>query len=239
MLIIFLAVLTFVFTLIGGLVTLKFRKSLPYFFAFAAGSLIAVAFLDILPETLELSKEINFPVQNVMMIIIGSFFFYSIIDRFFVTHSIDEHCKEHSHIMGPIGAGSLILHSFLDGAAIGTAFQINSVVGLTVALAVLTHDFTDGLNTVTIMLKNKQKLKKTLIFLFMDAIAPILGVLLISMLNLPLKIIVIILAIFVGEFIYLGASNFLPELKEHPSKKTLIAMGLGILVILVLTLIIS
>jgi len=234
-LIIILAILTFVFTLVGGLVTIKFRKSLPYFFAFAAGSLIAVSFLDILPETISLANEINFPVHYAMLVIVISFFVYSLIDKYFVTHCVGEDCHKHGHLMGPIGAGSLILHSFLDGAAIGTAFLVNTSVGMTVALAVLFHDFTDGINTVTIMLKNKQKLKKTIIFLLFDAIAPIFGVLLITFLHIPLNILVIILSVFIGEFIYLGASNLLPEVKEHPSKKTLIAMALGILIIAVLT----
>ncbi len=234
-LIIILAILTFVSTLIGGLVTLRFRNTLPYFFAFAAGTLIAVAFLDILPETLEVSQTINFPIRYIMITVVVSFFMYSFLDKYFVTHCIGDHCGEHGHIMGPIGAGSLVLHSLLDGAAIGTAFQISPSTGLAVALAVIFHDFTDGINTVTIMLKNKQKIRRALLFLIMDALAPILGVLLITFLNLPLKALVVILAVFVGEFIYLGAASLLPETREYPSKKTLLAMALGMLIIAVLT----
>lgn len=235
LLIIFLAVLTFVFTLVGGLVTLKFKGSLPYFFAFAAGSLIAVAFLDILPETLKLAQGIDFPVRYIMLIIVSSFFVYSLVDRYFVTHCIDDDCNKHGHSTGSIGAGSLIFHSLLDGAAIGSAFMVNSSVGLTVALAVIFHDFTDGVNTVTLMLKNKQKIKKTVAFLVMDALAPVIGVLIFSLINLPLNIFIIILSVFVGEFIYLGASSLLPETREHHSKKILLVMALGILLIAVLT----
>ncbi|MFA6974268.1 MAG: ZIP family metal transporter [Parcubacteria group bacterium] len=238
LLVIILSILTFVFTLVGGLVTLKFKKSLPYFFAFAAGALIAVAFLDLLPEALNLAGQINFPVRYIMITIVISFFLYSLIDKYFVTHCIGQDCDIHGHIMGPIGAGSLILHSFFDGVAIGSAFLINSTVGLTVALAVIFHDFTDGINTVTIMLKNKQETKKTVFFLFMDALAPILGVLILNIINVPEKFLIIILGVFIGEFIYLGAANLLPEIKEHHSKKVLITMALGILLIGILTSII-
>ena len=55
--------------------------------------------------------------------------------------------------MGPIGAIGLVMHSFLDGAAIGIAYQANASMGFIVALAVISHDFTDGINTVVIMLK--------------------------------------------------------------------------------------
>lgn len=236
--IIILAALTFLVTLIGGLVTLKFKKSLPYFFAFAAGSLIAVAFLDILPESVEIAEILSFPLEYVMGIAVISFFAYNLIDRFFVTHCVGDECHKHGHIFGPIGASSIIIHSFLDGAVIGTAFLVNSSIGLTVALAILFHNFTDGINTVTVMLKNKQKTKKTIGFLLLDAIAPVLGVLFISFINLPLIAILIILAIFMGMFIYLGAASLLPESKEHASKKTIFAMALGILIIMALTLII-
>jgi zinc transporter ZupT len=234
-LIIILTIATFISTLLGGFVILKFRKSLPFFFAFAAGALMAVSFLDLLPETLEISNSINFPLRYSMLIILASFFFYSFLDKYFLTHHVDECCSEHGHVLGPIGGGSLILHSFIDGISIGTAFLVNPSVGLVVALAVISHDFTDGINTVTVMLKNKQKTKNAIIFLLMDALAPVLGVILMTFLNLPAVYLVVFLSIFIGEFIYLGASNLLPESKEHPSKLTLLAMAIGIILIAILT----
>jgi len=227
-----LALATLLSTLFGGFIIIKFKKHLPYFFAFAAGSIIAVAFLDILPESLELGKDAGVSVRTIMLIIISSFFIYSLIERFFATHHLEE--GEHSHIMGPIGAGSLVIHSFLDGAAIGIAFQVSVSVGLIVALAVILHDMTDGINTVVVMLKNKQSLKRATGFLFMDAIAPVLGIILASLITIPERFLVYILAFFVGEFIYIGASTLLPETHHH-SKKTVIAIALGMLLIALLT----
>lgn len=233
--IVLFAILTFFSTLIGGFVILKFRKSLPYFFGFAAGSLMAVSFLDLLPESIDLANSINFPIRNIMLIILGSFFFYSLIEKFFLTHDIDECDKGHGHIMGPLGAGSLIIHSFLDGVAIGTAFHISSAAGILTAMAVIFHDFTDGINTVAIMLKNKQKVGKSIGFLVMGAVAPVLGVILATIVPFSPKVLVILLSIFIGEFIYLGAASLLPEAHHHPSKKIVIAVALGIIVIAVLT----
>jgi len=236
--IIIFAILTFISTLIGGLIIVKFRKYLPFFFAFAAGSLIAVSFLDLLPESISLANDINFPIRYIMLTVVFSFFLYSLLERFFLTHHMHDE-DDHGHILGPIGAGSLIVHSFLDGVAIGAAFKLDVSVGLIVALAVIFHDFTDGINTVTIMLKNKQKVKKAIAFLLMDALAPVLGVLATTMLNIPQYLLAIILAAFVGEFLYIGASTLLPETKEHKSKAIIIAMLLGILVITILTSLIS
>ena len=233
-LVIILAIATFVSTLIGGLVIVKFRKHLPYFFAFSAGSLIAVSFLDLLPESLEIAKSVDFPVRNVMLVVVLSFFLYSFLERFFLTHEHKED-DSHGHILGPIGAGSLVIHSFLDGAAIGAAFHVNASIGLIVALAVIFHDFTDGINTVTIMLKNHQRVKNAVIFLFLDALAPVLGVIATTSLPLSQKALAVILAVFVGEFIYIGAGTLLPETRKHMSKKIIIAMALGIFLIALLT----
>lgn len=235
-LVILLAVITFLSTLCGGLIIFKFKKYLPYFFAFAAGSLMAVAFFDILPESINLANSVNLNLRYLMIAIVASFFFYSLLERFFLTHHFEEHEDDHGHIMGPIGAGSLVLHSFLDGAAIGSAFQVNLSVGLIVALAVIFHDFTDGINTVTVMLKNKQKNSKSLVFLLLDAIAPVLGVLATSVFAFPTKVLAIILAVFVGEFIYIGASSLLPETHKYNAKKIVLFILLGILLIFALTM---
>ncbi len=250
-LLIILAIVTFVSTIIGGLVIIKLRKFLPYFFAFAAGSLVAVSFLEILPESLSIAGGVGFPTRYIFLIVVLSFFVYSLLEKFFLTHHHDledsdckHECKKHheedshGHIMGPIGAGSLVLHSFLDGAAIGAAFQVNAATGLIVALAVIFHDFTDGINTVIMMLKNKQNMKSTITFLILDALAPVAGVLATNLVAIPQKALAIILAVFVGEFIYIGASNFLPEAREHTSKWIIAALALGILLITVLTMIV-
>jgi ZIP family zinc transporter len=219
---------------------LKFQKKLPYFFAFSAGSIIAVAFLDLLPESINVASRVGISIRTIMIIVVSSFFLYSLLEKFFATHSLTEDSHCHSHVMGPIGAGSLVLHSFMDGAAIGIAFQVNFSAGLIVALAVLMHDMTDGINTVAVMLKNKHSRKNAIIFLILDAIAPVLGVLIFTtMIILPEKFLVYVLAFFVGEFINIGAVTLLPEAWGHPSKKIVIAMAFGILLIMLLTSLIA
>jgi len=141
--------------------------------------------------------------------------------------------------MGPIGAGSLVIHSFLDGIAIGAAFAVNPSAGFVVALAVISHDFTDGINTVIIMLKNKHDVKRAVMFLVFDAIAPVLGIMTATSVAIPEKALAILLAVFVGEFLYIGAATLLPETRKHKSKKIIIAMALGIIIIAILSYLIS
>jgi zinc transporter ZupT len=229
-----LAFTTFCSTLIGGTFAIRLRKALPYFFAFAAGSLIAVSFFDILPESLNISASVNLPTRDIMITVVASFLFYSLLEKFLLVHYHEED-GGHGHVMGPVGAGSLVIHSFLDGVAIGAAYQVNPTVGLLVALAVIFHDFTDGINTVTLMLKNKQQVRNATIFLVMDAIAPVLGVTITSLIIINQTVLALVLAVFIGEFIYIGAVNLMPETRKYPNWKIAASTILAILLILGLT----
>jgi len=68
------------------------------------------------------------------------------------------------------------VHSFFDGVGIGLAFQISDSTGIFVAVAVVVHDFSDRLNTVSVVLKNKRQSKVALKWLLVDSIAPVFGV---------------------------------------------------------------
>jgi zinc transporter ZupT len=227
-----LAAVTFISTMVGGLVAVKFRRVLQYFFAFSSGALIAITFFDVLPESLEIAGPI--PVRTLMITVVAAFLFFSLVERFFLTHHHHEG-EEHGHIMGPIGAIGLVAHSFLDGAAIGIAYQANPKIGLIVALAVISHDFTDGINTVVIMLKNEQNVRNARRFLFIDAIAPVFGILVASFIVINPSVLAVILAAFSGQFLYIGAANLLPETYHHTAWKMAVAMIIGVLLIFGLT----
>jgi ZIP family zinc transporter len=131
-----------------------------------------------------------------------------------------------------LGAGSLSLHSFLDGAAIGLAFQVSSAVGAIVAVAVLVHDFSDGINTVNMILKNNGTRSQAFKWLIVDAAAPVLGITSTLFFSVAESTLGIILAIFTGFFLYIGASDLLPESHHnHPTVWTTFATVLGVAVL--------
>ena len=218
--------------MVGGLVAVKFRGVLQYFFAFSSGALIAITFFDVLPESLDIAGSV--PVRALMITLVATFLFFSLVERFFLTHHHHEG-EEHGHIMGPIGAIGLVAHSFLDGAAIGIAYQANPKIGLIVALAVISHDFTDGINTVVIMLKNEQNVRNARRFLFVDAIAPVFGILVASFFVINQSVLALVLAAFAGQFLYIGAANLLPETYRHVAWKMAVCMIIGVLLIFGLT----
>lgn len=230
------ATATFCFTLLGGLFALKFKDKLHLILAFSAGSLLGVAFFDLLPESIQLANGF-YQVATITTIIAAGFLFYMLVSNFIALCNCREiDCEKHHHQRGILGASSLSLHSFLDGAAIGLGFQVSNAVGLIIALAVLTHDFSDGINTISIVLKNHGNIKNAFKWLIVDAVAPVLGIISTLFFSLPEKSLGLILALFCGFFLYIGASDLLPEVHhKHPGVWTMLATlaGAGLIFLIV------
>ena len=231
--IILISFLTVISTFLGGLFALRFKDKLHLILGFSAGALLGVAFFDLLPEALSLGSSAYSPETLTSVVALG-FILYMGIDRSVTLHAHDD-SEGHAH-SGKLGAGSLSFHSFLDGIAIGLAFQVSSAVGAIVTTAVLVHDFSDGINTVNMILKNKGSSKQAFRWLVVDALAPALGVFVTLFFSLPESVLGIILAIFCGFFLYIGASDLLPESYHgHPTKWTtfMTLLGMGTLFVAV------
>ena len=229
-----MALITFLSTLLGGFIVLRFKKNLSILFAFAAGGIVTVALMEILPQSLEVAQKQGIPVKHIMVSVVLSFLFCILLEKYFSAHPLEGTASE-GHVMGPIGAASLIFLSFIDGLTMGISFQVSFSIGFLVALSIIIHDLPDGINTVVLMLRNGQPEKKAVLFLFMDGLSPLLGVLLTSVITFPQKSLAILLALFTGEFIYVGAASLLPESKEYSLLKHAIATSLGFLFVFVIT----
>lgn len=236
--IIFISIAALISTFLGGMFALHFKDKLHLILGFSAGAIIGVAFFDLLPEAIALGSK-NFDVPFITSIAALGFISYTVLDRFvfFHSHGQDEHehgkqLENYVNKRGILGAGSLSVHSFLDGAAIGLAFQVSPSVGMIVAVAVLVHDFSDGINTVNMVLKNSGTQNQAFKWLMIDAVAPVLGITSTLFFSVSESTLGIILAIFSGFFLYIGASDLLPESHHsHPTAWTTIATILGIAVL--------
>ena len=220
------ACLAFIATLTGGLIALKLHKQMHLLLGFTAGVILSVVSFDIFPELVSLSNQLNIEVKTAMIAFVVGFLLFHIIEKYILIHHTHENeYGEHHH--PTIGVGSaiaLIGHSFLDGMGIGLAFQISSTTGIAIALAVLAHDFSDGINTVSLMLSHKNSHKKALLFLLLDALAPVLGAVSTLFFVLAPKYSLIYLGVFAGFLLYIGASDILPEAHSKHSKWTTVAM---------------
>lgn len=224
-------------TFLGGMFALRFRDRLHLVLGFSAGAVIGVAFFDLLPEAFSLSAS-AYGAETITALVALGFIAYMVLDRLFFFHA---HCEDgenhegHAHHRAEksaLGAGSLSIHSLLDGLAIGLAFQVSAAVGAVVAVAVLVHDFSDGINTVSLVLRNGGKKPDAFRWLLVDAIAPILGAASTLLFTVPENMLGIILALFAGFFLYIGASDLLPESHHaHPTKLTTLMTVLGVAIL--------
>ena len=233
-----LAILTFISTFSGGMFAIKNKDKLHLIMSFTAGVLVAVCFFDILPEVVSLSVDKHLDITNAFIAVVVGFLAFHILEKTILIHHAHEgEYADHKHpTIGVAGASGLSFHSLLDGVGIGLGFHVNSHVGILIAIAVIAHDFSDGLNTVTLMLTNKNTLRKALLFLFLDAITPVIGVLSTYLFTLPDAILQLYLGFFAGFLLYIGASDLLPEAHSHHSSYKLIGLTIfGVLFIFLVT----
>ena len=217
-------------TFIGGSFALRFRDKLHLILGFSAGAVAGLALFDLLPEAIDLGSR-YYSAETIALFISLGFFGYFILDRLILLHTHEED-DEVNAPRGFFGALTLSAHSFLDGIAIGIGFQASAAVGIVVTAAVLTHDFSDGINTVNLILKNGGSWKRAFRWLLVDAAAPVAGAASTLFFHIPESAIGLVLAIFVGTFLYLSASDLIPESHHrHPRALTTIMTLLGALVL--------
>lgn len=228
-----IALAAFSATMIGGLIALQLRDKLHLILGFSAGAVMGVAFFELLPEAISLGAEHHTP-ATLALYVAGGFAAYLLLDRAMPFHgkAAGMECA-HGHSHAPahratLGAASLSVHSFLDGAAIGLAFNISHPTGVIVALAVLMHDFSDGMNTMNMVLKNGGDRRLGMRWLFADALAPALGIASTFLFTIPPSQFGLLLSTFAGLFLYIGASDLIPEsYHSHPKALTTIMTLLG------------
>jgi zinc transporter ZupT len=213
-------------TLLGGWLALRFASRIHLVLGFSAGAVIGVALFDLLPEALRLARPGGAPALVTAVVGLG-FFGYLVIDRALLIVST----QDLGH-RGHLGAGSLTIHSVLDGLAIGLGFQVSTAVGAVLAIAVLAHDFSDGINTVNLTLAGSAGRGAARRWLLADAVAPLGGILVSRYIVVPQGALAAVIAAFAGFFLYIGASELLPDSHHrHPRAWTTIAtlMGAGLI----------
>lgn len=235
---ILLSLATFISTALGGLTALKNRDRLHRLLGYTAGVLLGVVAFDLLPEIFHLIESTKIGPTGPMVALVAGFLIFHIVEKsILIHHSQEKEYEVHHHPqVGIASALALAGHSFLDGVGIGLGFQVSQGVGIAVAIAVIAHDFTDGLNTVNLMLVNNNHTRRSVIMLFVDALAPVLGVLSTLFFHLPDSVLVLYLGFFAGFLLYIGSSEILPEAhSKHSSYATIAFTVIGVLFMFAVT----
>ncbi len=219
---IFISILASIAAFAGGFIALRFRDKLHIILGLSAGAVIGAALFDLIPEAIELGGP-AFSAGEITALTAAGFLTYLILDRLFSfhEHTIEYHSGPghvHSNARGSLGAASFCLHSLIDGVAIGLAFQASAAIGAIVAVAVVAHRFSDGINTIGVILKHRGENRHAWGWLTAVALAPIVGTALTSAFSVSDSTLAVILAVFAGFFLYIGASDLIPEGHHSHSK---------------------
>lgn len=231
-----LAAVTALATALGGSLALRSRDRLHLTLGLAAGLLLGLVAFDLMPEVFAINTQTFGNVPVVSLAFVAGFLALHFTEQLFGSHEPleSEYGSEHQHsanIAGTLGAFAMGGHVFLDGIALGLAFHIGNPLGFAVFIAILAHAFSDGLNTVSFLVKSGHWTRKATYLLSMDAIMRIAGAALGSYITISLPFLGIYLALFSGFVIYLATSHILPEAhSRHPSRLTMLATVLGVLI---------
>ncbi len=223
---ILLALLAGLSDILSGLIPFYYKleeSKTRYIIAFAAGTMLGAVFFEMLPEVL--------PADSIY--IAAGFFFFYLLERLTMIHSCGEHeCTSEAHRMGWLPVLGMASDNIIDGLGIAIAYAINPITGIVVALSVIVHEIPQGLTT-TILLKRAGKGTPAILFaLAVESILYPIGASLAFL--VPSALNTAVLAFVTGDFLYISASDLLPDAHKKFNIKVIFAVILGAISILVL-----
>ncbi len=217
--VILFSILAVVFTMSGAAAVLKLggfsRTFLARALAYAAGVLISVALLDILPA------GFGFDAQALSYGALAGLLALFTLETFAAHSSCSEFMEDcHVHDIGAFALAAMGLHSLLDGFNIAVGFSSGSAAGFNVALGVILHKFADGVTLVSLLLHAGRTPRKALVFSLWLAAATPFGALVAAPLlrALPAGAEAFALGLSGGSFLYIAMADILPELHRHDDK---------------------
>lgn len=219
LIVLFWAALGSVISLIGGLILLrakKFRsKVMNLALPFGAGALLAAAFFDLLPEALQ-GQNIHLILYAVLAGFLGFFLLERSATWF---HQHHEHAANRDKTHGKLIITGNILHNAIDGVALGAAFLVDIPTGVITTLAIASHEIPKEIAEFGLLLAKGYSARKTLAMNIAAALATItttVGTFIIGKTEpIPLAP---LLGVTAGFFIYIAASDIIPDIHEQPKR---------------------
>lgn len=209
-----------VLSLVGGLFILRAKKhrklAILLTLPFGAGALLAAAFFDLLPESFKLGDP-----RQLLLWTLAGFTLFFVLERssswfhHHHEHETDNRVMQNAQQRRLIVAGD-IMHNAIDGFTIGAAFLVSIPTGIITTFAVSAHEIPKELGTFALLLSRGWKDKTVVIANLATAVATIATATLIFFLgssnHLPVGP---LLAITAGFFIYVAASDIIPDIHEQ------------------------
>src|SRR5271154_5225195 len=218
--------------LIGGYFVVRrdwSRRYLQYFLALGAGYMLAVSFLDVIPESIRLSGE-----RALLFVLVG-FFLVHLFEHTIAPHfhfGEETHCEEvsHHHARTTVLLG-LTIHTFFDGVAIAAGFLVSVWLGAMIFVAVFLHKLPEGFTVASVVLASGQGKRNAVRAAGLLGAATLAGVLLTSQLQGQLRY---ALPISGGVTLYVAATDLLPEVNREPGWRMALLVSVGVFSLLIL-----
>jgi zinc transporter ZupT len=212
-----------VVTAAGGFIALRLSRRMHWVTAFTSGVLIAVAVVTLLPEAFVLEHErvgMSDTHRALLQVAgIGFLLFYlldlAVPEHHEAGHEHHRHAPKEPRVVGLLGAMLLFVHRLIDGSVIMAASAAGDGTVKAVGLAVLFHNFADGLSTVSVLMRDGQSRTRTVAFIVVVSLAPVLGALVTMAAPMPPAFMAYALASVAGAFLYIGGSHLF--VRDHDS----------------------
>ena len=220
----------FISAFLGGFIAVRAASHVGMIIAIGAGIRIGAAFFDLIPEAAGL---LGGSLDQVMLATAFGFLAFYVIEKMTTVHvgheaaaELDHGQAAHRHV-GLIGATGMSIHSFLDGVALATGLIVGGGLGLVIAAVVVVHRFSDGISVVSMLAASRASTRETNRWVAVVAIAPVLGVALGLFVTVPDQALGLMLAVFAGFFLYVGAAELLPEAHRSDRSRWVVLGTLG------------
>ncbi|MEJ2434432.1 MAG: ZIP family metal transporter [Pseudolabrys sp.] len=203
------------------------RQNITYFACFAAGVLIAVSFLKIIPTSFAMNPKAP-------ALLFAGYLFMLVFNRFLTAYVCDKP-ETAEYALGLIPLIGIGIHSFLDGVVYSISFRVSMLTGALVAFGMVLHEFPEGIVTYTLLVRSGFTGRQSFLLAFLAAgLTTPLGTLVsypfVSRIAPPL--LGLLLAFSAGALVYVGATHLLPRAESEPRRFSLVALAGGILVAL-------
>ena len=211
------------------------RRNTVFFMSFSAGVVLTVAFTHLLAEAIELG-DIGVGPARVLTVTLLTLIAFYVLEHTIILHTCNEgDCDVHD--MGITSFIGITFHSLVDGVVIGVGFEAGFIVGLTAALAILLHKLPVGITVSSLLLHAGYSRGRTLVMGSVVAAATAVGAvgagLFLS--GVAPSTLAILLAFSAGSFIYVGASDLLPETHKNFSLANIPLVLAGVVLVYIVT----
>ncbi|MDO8836559.1 MAG: ZIP family metal transporter [Vicinamibacterales bacterium] len=210
------------------------QKLIPWLVSYAVGTLLGVALMDLLPESLE-----ALPPATVFGTLLAGILAFFVFEKLVLwRHCHADHCEMHQSAAPLILVGDAV-HNFIDGAVIAAATAVSVPLGVTTAIAVATHEIPQEVGDFAILLGAGYSRLRALWLNVLSGVSAVAGVLLagLAIEHTP-KVLPYFLPVAAASFLYVAMSDLIPSLHRGPfernSLRQILAVAAGIATALML-----